>query len=230
MRALKMAALGLVGLATVATGAVGYDVFNPTAAASAPIEAVAISSQALDGANAAVPRYEIAAGSSEARFVIDEVLNGAPFTVVGSTDQVAGQIVLDPDDADAAQVGTILINARTLATDSTQRDRAIQNRVLNTEEHEYVSFTPTQVVGLPSSLDEGQTYAFQIIGDLTIRGVTQPATFDASVTPASSERLEGTAATTIAYADWGIGIPQVPMVASVADQLTLELDFVATAA
>jgi hypothetical protein len=35
--------------------------------------------------------------------------------------------------------------------------------------------------------------------------------------------------TTIAYADWGLGIPQVPFVAGVSEQVRLELDFVATA-
>jgi polyisoprenoid-binding protein YceI len=215
----------------VAASIVGYDYVKPAAAVSEPLQALAIDSPTTTAADAATTqRYEIAAGTSQARFVIDEVLSGAPFTVVGSTDQVAGQIALDPTDTESAQIGTMLINARTLATDSTQRDRAIQNRVLNTEEHEYVSFTPTELMGLPSSLNQGETYAFQIVGDLTIRGVAQPVTFDATLTPASSERLEGSAITTIRYADWGISIPQVPMVASVSDDMQLYLDFVATAA
>ena len=41
--------------------------------------------------------------------------------------------------------------------------------------------------------------------------------------------LTGTAATTIRYADWNVSIPQVPFVASVADQARVALDFVATA-
>ena len=42
---------------------------------------------------------------------------------------------------------------------------------------------------------------FQIVGDLTIRDVTRQATFEATVTPTSPDRLEGTATTTIRYAD-----------------------------
>jgi polyisoprenoid-binding protein YceI len=141
---------------------------------------------------------------------------------------VAGQIVLDPNDADAAQVGTILINARTLATDSVQRDRAIQNWVLDTADHEYVSFTPTALVGLPDTLNEGQSVSFQIVGDLTIRDVTQPVTFEATVTPTASERLEGSAIASLRYAEWGIGIPRMPMVTSVSDELQLYVDLVAS--
>jgi hypothetical protein len=50
-----------------------------------------------------------------------------------------------------------------------------------------------------------------------------------TVQASSDARLEGTATATIAYADYGISIPQVPQVASVADQVRLELDFVAAA-
>jgi polyisoprenoid-binding protein YceI len=225
MRKISVAVVGLVGLAAVA----GYEYFKPPALATGPIEAVAIESTADTQVTATAPRFEIQPAESEARFVIDEVLQGAPKTVVGTTDQVAGQIAFDPADADAAQVGAILVNARTLATDSTQRDRAIQNWVLQTETYEYVSFTPTQLAGLPETMQVGEAVTFQIVGDLTIRDVTRQATFEATVTPIASDQLEGTATTTIRYADWGISIPQVPMVASVSDQLGLQLDFVATA-
>jgi polyisoprenoid-binding protein YceI len=67
------------------------------------------------------------------------------------------------------------------------------------------------------------------VGDLTIRDTTAPAVFDATVTPVSVNRLEGQAATTIRYADWGITIIQVPFVAGVAENVRLELDLVATA-
>jgi polyisoprenoid-binding protein YceI len=177
-----------------------------------------------------VRRYEIVPDGSEVRFVIDEELRGAPKTVIGTTDQVAGQIALDPQDLDAAQVGTIVINARTFATDSGQRDRAIQNFVLKTAEHEYITFAPTQLVGLPDRGTVGQALPLQVVGNLTISGVTREVTFDATVRPESPERLEGSATTTISRADWGITIPQVPGVANVSDSVRLEMDFVATAA
>lgn len=124
--------MGLLGLATF-TSVVGYAYLKPPAEASSPIQAVGLEQTAGAASSPSVGTYEIVAGESEARFVIDEVLNGSPFTVVGTTDQVAGQIAVDPSSADTARVGTILINARTLATDSGQRDRAIQNRVLQTD-------------------------------------------------------------------------------------------------
>ena len=152
-----------------------------------------------------------------------------PKTVIGTTDQVAGQLAVDPTALGSAQVGTILVNARTLATDDAQRNRALQNWILTTDQDEYIAFTPTALQGLPASTTLGQSYTFQMSGQLTIRNVTRDVTFDVTVTPLSARQLAGSASTTIRYADWNISIPQVPFVASVSDQVRLELDFVASA-
>jgi polyisoprenoid-binding protein YceI len=221
--------LGIALAVIVALIAVGaYAVFKPAPEASVPIESVALDAPPATADTAATRRFEIQPGESQARFVIDEVLQGSPKTVVGSTNQVAGQIALDPTDLDTAEVGTILINARTLTTDSEQRNRMLQNRILETGDHEYISFQPKQLIGLPDGAVAGQTVPIQIVGDLTIKGITREVTFDATVTPASTDRLQGSAATTIRYADWGISIPQVPAVAGVADVAQLQIDFVAT--
>ncbi|HSH79412.1 MAG TPA: YceI family protein [Herpetosiphonaceae bacterium] len=92
---------------------------------------------------------QIVPEESEVRFLIDEVLNGAPKTVVGTTNQVAGEISVDPNDPSQTRVGVIQVNARTLATDSGMRNRTIANRILQTGQYEFITFTPTSIVGLP---------------------------------------------------------------------------------
>ena len=195
-------------------------------AASTPSGSEVTANEAATGGSGAIVA-QIVQEESEARFVIDEVLNNAPKTVIGVTNQVAGEIAVDPQDPTKTRVGTIQVNARSLATDSEFRDRAIKNRILNTDQYEFVTFTPTQIVGLPDNGSVGQSYNFQIIGDLTVRDVTKPVTFDVTATPASETRLEGSAQATIRYADFGLTIPQVRQVASVSDQVRLEIDFVA---
>ena len=230
------AALLIVG---AALGAGTYNLVKPTAAASAPITAVplatdsvalATSSDASDGQTATPALYEIQPADSQASFTIDEVLRGSPKTVVGRTDQVSGQIAFDSSDPSSSQVGTILIDARTLATDDSSRNRVLNNQILSTDQYEYISFTTAQISGLPQTVTPGQPFTFQISGDLTIRGATRPATFDVTVIPAADGTLSGTATTTIQYADWGISIPSVPFVASVGNQVVLQLNFAATAA
>jgi polyisoprenoid-binding protein YceI len=197
---------------------------------SASTDAPATDAQTAESAAAVSPATivaQIVSDESEARFIIDEVLNDAPKTVIGTTSQVAGELAVDSSDPANSQVGIIQVNARTLTTDSEFRNRAIKNQILQTDQYEFITFTPKQIVGLPASGAVGQSYTFQIVGDLTIRDVTKQVTFDVTATPASESRLEGMAQTTIRYADYGISIPQVRQVASVAEQVRLEIDFVA---
>jgi polyisoprenoid-binding protein YceI len=173
--------------------------------------------------------FEIVQAESQARFFIDEVLRGNPVRVLGVTDQVAGQLAVDPANPTAAQVGTILVNARTLTTDNESRNRAIKNQILRTDTFEYITFEPTELIGLPDSATVGQSFEFQIAGNLTIRDRTLPVTFDVTLTPASETRLEGLARTVVRYADFGIAIPNVPSVTGVDENVTLEMEFVAVA-
>ena len=173
--------------------------------------------------------FEIVQTESEARFKIDEVLQGAPKTVIGDTDQVAGEIAIDISDPPSTQVGTILVNARTLVTDNEFRNRAIKNRILQTDTYEFVTFAPTEVLELPDSATVGESFSFQIVGDLTVRDVTREVVFTVTVTPISETRLEGSATTTILYADFDLFIPDSPSVDTVEDEVALELDFVAVA-
>ncbi len=180
--------------------------------------------------NASPVIFEIVPAESQARFIINEVLNGAPKTVVGTTSQVAGQLAVDPANPTAARVGTIQVNARDLTTDNEFRNRAIKNRILETDAYELVTFVPTAINGLPEQVTLGEEMTFQIVGDLTIRNVTQPVTFDVTLVPVNDTRLEGKATTTLAYADFKIVIPAARAVSAVEDTVTLQLDFVATPA
>jgi polyisoprenoid-binding protein YceI len=173
--------------------------------------------------------YQIVQAESQAIFAIFEELRGSPFTAVGVTDQVAGEILIDFDNA-AAQLGVIQVNARTLKTDSSLRDRAISNQILNTSRYEFITFEPTAISGLPSSISPGETITFQITGNLTIREITQEVTFEMQVTLVDRNRLEGQGQATVLRSDYNLIIPSVPSVANVADNVLLEIKFTATAA
>jgi polyisoprenoid-binding protein YceI len=203
---------------------------EPAATAAASVTAEEPAAAPAEGAPTAGLIFEIVPGESEARFVIDEVLRGAPTTVVGATDQVAGQIAIDPSDPQSAQVGTIQINARTLATDNDFRNRAIKNAILRTDSFEFITFAPTAITGLPATVTVGEPVTFQLTGDLTISGATQPVTFDVTVTPLSETELTGTASAKVLYRDFGLSIPDSPQVDTVADEVRLELQFVAETA
>ncbi len=147
--------------------------------ASAPIEVLA--SEEPAAVDAATLVFEISQAESQVRYLVEEVLVGKPNTVVGATNQVAGQIAVNPDDPTQTTVGVLTINARTFATDDAMRDRAVQQRILRSDRWETITFQPTAYLGLPPRADVGKPYTFQIIGDLTIRGETHPTTWDVTV-------------------------------------------------
>lgn len=173
--------------------------------------------------------FRITQDESQARFNIDETLAGNRITVVGTTSEVAGDILVDFASPQSSQVGTIVINARTLRTDNESRNRAIRSSVLQSarDEFEFIEFVPSSISGLPESVAVGDSISFEIEGDLTVRGTTQTVTFTADVTLAADDRLEGLASTTVLYRDFNLTIPNVPSVTDIADEVILEIEFVA---
>ncbi|MBN8590651.1 MAG: YceI family protein [Anaerolineae bacterium] len=166
---------------------------------------------------------------SEARFIIDEVLLGEPKTVVGVTDGIAGEMLIDFANPANSALGVIRINVRTLETDNEFRTRALRGQILQADrsEYEFATFTPTELVGLPESAAIGEAFTFQVVGSLNVHGVSRDVTFDATVIPMSESQIEGTASAVVLYRDFGISIPEAPGVADISDDVRLEIDFTA---
>ena len=177
--------------------------------------------------------YEIVAGESEVRFFIGEELFGNPKTVVGRTNQVAGEISLDLQDTQTAAVGTIQVNARELATDDSFRNRALRRQILDSaqDEYQFITFAPSEIAGLSAEAAAvGEAHTFNLIGDLQIRDVVQTVTFEMMVTAVSDNELAGMGESIILRSDYDLQIPSVPGVANVSDEVKLEIEFVAEAA
>jgi polyisoprenoid-binding protein YceI len=206
----------------------------PDTSAGAAVEATAEATAApTDAASepAAPAVYSINSGDSSVSFELDEDLRGQRVTVVGTTPDVAGQIAVNFAQPSASQVGEIRFNLRTLATDNDFRNRAIRGEILQSaqDEFEFGSFTPTAVSGLPDApIEAGQPVTFQITGDLTLKGISNPVTFDVTLTEVGDERLVGQATATVNRNDWGLTIPSVPGVANVEEEVVLTINLVAS--
>lgn len=200
-------------------------------ASDATEEAPPEESGANTSAQAAAERvlFRIVPEESEVRFNIDEVLRGQPITVVGRTNQVAGDIIVDFASPQLTQVGTVRVNVRTLTTPEEFRNQALRGRILQSAQaqYEFSEFVPAAVSGLPATVAVGDTFTFQITGDLTVRDVTNTVTFDATVTVVSEDRIEGLAQVTVLYRDFNLRIPDVSFVTGISDEVLLEIQFVA---
>jgi polyisoprenoid-binding protein YceI len=190
-----------------------------------------ISSQELTASGTEQVIFRIVPEESEVRFVLSEVLRGQPATVIGRTNQVASDIAVDFENPSLSEVGVVRVNARTLLTDNEFRNRTIRGQILQSskDEFEFSQFTPTSLEGMPDAVTMGTPFTFKLAGNLQVRDIVKPVTFDVTVTPVSDIRLEGTATATVQRSDFNLEIPTVPGVADVSQEVKLEIDFVAQA-
>lgn len=200
-----------------------------TAETPAPAPEPTAPAQLTPAAGGEAVLYRFGAGEGKASFAVDEILNNAPFTAVGTTDEVAGDIIIDWSEPSNSQLGTIVVNARTLETDNPFRDRAIRNSVLESSQdaYEFITFTPTELRGLPESVAVGDTVEFEVVGDLTIREITLSTVWTVSVTLTSMDQVSGSASTEVLRPDYDLQIPSVPRVAGVDDDVLLTIEFAA---
>lgn len=197
---------------------------QPSRIPTTPITAIPMS---INGDSSHYTIFEIVPDESEVTFTLNETLRGLPTTVIGSSQQVAAQIAVDFANPATSQIGPILVNARTLLTDNEFRNNAIQNFILDTEQFEFITFTPNKISGLPTEFVSDETISIQIEGDLKIREIIQPVTFEGTITPNGRTQLTGSATAEILRADFDLQIPNAPGVANVSEEILLIIEFVA---
>jgi len=145
-----------------------------------------------------------------------------------TTDGVTGTITLLPDGTFTPD-SKITVDMTKLKSDQDLRDTWIRLFGIETNKFKDASFVPRKAAGLPSPLPATGTWPFSIDGDLTIHGVTKPATWSGTATRTGPD-LNATAKLSTTWADWNVGKPQaaVTQVVSVSDEIRLEMTFVGT--
>ena len=158
--------------------------------------------------------YKINPSQSLVEFRIGEILNDKPFTAVGVTSDIAGNLILSEN---VVTVGKIAINAKTFKTDSEKRDGAIVRYIIKAEEpaNEFIVFEP-------KSMGTGT-----IKGDLTFAGVKKAVTFTVLTFESGTSTLSGTATTKLKRSDFNLSVPSLPFIASVDDEFVVNVKVVA---
>jgi polyisoprenoid-binding protein YceI len=129
-------------------------------------------------------------------------------TAVGVTKGVRGEIRIDRTDPRQSTIGPITVDISQFRSDSDRRDQAIRDRWLESARFPTAQFTPTTIRGLPSRYQDGQEIRLQISGNLKVRDVVRPATFDATVKVVGTT-LTGTAAAQVQMTDFGFDPPSI---------------------
>jgi len=163
---------------------------------------------------------------NEVRYRIREQLVGfdLPNDAVGATSDVTGGITFDASGRVVPSASRFQVNVGTLKSDKDRRDGYVRGRVLQASEHPTVDLAPTAIDGLALPFPTSGTKTFQLHGDLTVRGVTRPTTWQVNA-KFDGSTVTGTAATTFTFAEFALTQPRVPVVLSVSDTIKLEYDF-----
>ena len=180
--------------------------------------------------SSAAVEFSIIAEESMASFSLEEDLSGVRTKVIGTTTELGGSVFVDMADPRDSVIGTIVVNARTLETDNSFRNRALRSQILMSarDEFEFIVFEPRELSDFSAdSVAVGETLSFKITGDLTVTDVTRSVTFAATVRLDSESQISGSASVNLLHADFGLTIPEVPRVANVTDDVDLKLEFVA---
>jgi len=200
---------------------------KPTEAPSSPIAtwAPTTAASANAGASGDTIRFVLAPDKSEARFRVREQLANAnlPNDAIGRTRDFTGTLVIKPDGSIVSSDSQFVVNMGTLTSDQSMRDNFLRGNVLQTNQYPSAVFVPTQVSGLPSPLPQAGSVTFKLTGDLTVRNVTKPVTWDVTA-QVQGNQVTGQAATAFKFEDFALTQPHVARVLSIEDNIKLELD------
>jgi polyisoprenoid-binding protein YceI len=131
---------------------------------------------------------------------------------------------VDFNNPQQSTISPITVDISQFASDSGRRDSAIRGRFLESSKFPTVTFTPTQIEGLPAQVQEGVEYPVKLTGDVTIRDVTRPMAFDATVKVEQKE-LKAQATTTFKMSDFGFGPISIAGILNTEDEVKITFDF-----
>lgn len=226
-RKLSLVLAAFAGLA--AAGCAPSDDARSTPSDTATISstgAIADELPALDALPNGALRFVVAPTGNEVRYRVREQLVGVDFPndAIGKSAKISGEIAVDADDGVLSEASRFVIDASAFVSDRERRDGYVRDRLLTAEQYPTIVFVPTGVRGLTIPPSGSGTSTFELLGDLTLRGVTRSTTWRATARFENGQ-VSGTASTRFTFADFEMEKPRVRSVLSVDDTIGLEYDF-----
>jgi polyisoprenoid-binding protein YceI len=172
--------------------------------------------------------FRIVPEQSEASYEVEEEFFNRPvrfFTAIGRTQAIEGDFQLQIK-GNQVELGDnfFKVDLRTLTSDDSRRDNRIRTIGLESNTYPWAEFTATAIEDFPADAAEGQDVSFQLIGDMTIRKVTNPQVFD--VTARLEDRtFTGIATTSLLMKDYGFDPPDLLNILKVTDGVTVTVRF-----
>ncbi len=206
---------------------------DPTAV---PEEEAAEEASAEDASAATGMRtFVVVPDQSTAAYLVDEeFLGGAldklgiaagDYDIVGSTQEVSGQFELD---LDAGTIGAneFTVQIDTLSSDQSRRDNWVREQAPAFARFPTATFVANSIENAPSDYTDGEEATFQLSGDLSVRDVTLPITFDVTAT-LDGDTISGVAIADSLLSDFGINPPNFANTLTVEDPFQIRMELTA---
>src|SRR6266550_6617100 len=172
-------------------------------------------SSAAKSVKGAAVRLVLAPMGNAARYRVREQLVGhdLPNDAVGETQKLTGAISIDSNGKIMRDASKFTVDAGSFVSDKNRRDGFVRGRLLEADEYPTIVFVPTTVTGVTVPLPTTGSRPFEMTGDLTVRGVTRPTTWNGTV-QFKDGAVSGSAATAFTFDDFRMEQTRVPVLLS----------------
>jgi polyisoprenoid-binding protein YceI len=167
--------------------------------------------------------FESATGTFAGIRISEELASIGATEAVGRTGDVTGDVVIDGTTVTSADIE---VDLTTITTNNSRRNSKVQE-ALETDQFPTATFSLTDPIELGTGAADGEKVSVTGTGDLTIHGVTRSVEV-----PLEAQLVDDTVvlvgSTELTFSDFGVEVPSAPVVVSVSDTGTLELQLLLT--
>ncbi|MFP5489516.1 MAG: YceI family protein, partial [Acidimicrobiia bacterium] len=142
---------------------------------------------------------------SQVGYRVKEILFGVDTEGVGRTNQVDGSITIEGTQVVA---GEFVVDVASIESDDGRRDGQFRGRIMSTDEFPEAVFVLTEPIELGTEPADGVQVDTQAVGELTLRGVTNPVTFDLTAEQQDG-RIGVLGSIPVVFADYSIANPSI---------------------
>lgn len=178
------------------------DTTTVTSTPTSTVATTAASSPPTSGTTQPREQWRITTGS-EVGYRVTEVLFGVDTEGVGRTSEVSGGIEIDGTQV---VVAAFDVDVASIESDDPRRDSQFRGRIMSADDFPVATFVLTEPIELGTDAAEGVTVTTTATGELTLRGVTNPVTFEVSAQQQDG-RIGILGSIAVTFADYEIANP-----------------------
>jgi polyisoprenoid-binding protein YceI len=148
--------------------------------------------------------------ASEFGYRVEEVLAGVNTTAVGRSNEIEGLLTIEGTSATVVDITVLVEN---ITSDDSRRDGQFSGRIMNAAEFPTAEFRITEPIDFGEIPEGDEQVVATATGELTLRGVTNPVTFDVTAQTVDG-RIGVLGSIPVLFEDYGIDNPSFGVVAT----------------